>query len=289
MKRLGLSLVVALVWLLRWIPLAWLDRAGSVLGYLVYRLAAGRRHVALVNLALCFPDWSPAHREQVARAHFRVFVRSILSIGVQWYAPRARLETVARIVGREHWDGVRDRPVILFAPHFLALDLAGVRLSAERPMMALYGRNKDLAVDHILQRHRLRFPDGLLFSRQDGLRPVVRALRTPYSLYYLPDQDFGPRESIFVPFFGVPAATTPSMARLARITGALVVPCVARQLEGGAGVEITIYPPWDDYPSGDDRADARRMNAFIEERVREMPEQYLWTHKRFKTRPPGAS
>jgi KDO2-lipid IV(A) lauroyltransferase len=127
----------------------------------------------------------------------------------------------------------------------------------------------------------------VLFSRQDGIRPVVRAVRSGLPLYYLPDMDLGSRDSVFVPFFGVPAATVTGLSRIARLAGAVVVPAVTRQLPGAGGYVLKFYPAWTDFPTDDLAADVRRMNEFIEERVREMPDQYFWLHKRFKTRPPG--
>jgi len=122
---------------------------------------------------------------------------------------------------------------------------------------------------------------------QAGVRAAIASLRSGRPFYYLPDQDYGARDSVFVPFFGVPAATVTGLSRLARITGARVLPCLTRILPGGAGYEVTIEPPWESFPSADPVADTRRMNEYIERRVLEMPEQYLWMHKRFKTRPPG--
>ena len=179
------------------------------------------------------------------------------------------------------------KPVILFAPHFLALDAGFTRLSGEFDMAAIYSNQKNSLMNALLLKGRTRFGHQQMFSRQQGVRAALGALRKGVPLYYLPDQDYGPRDAIFVPFFGVPAATITGMARLARIAGAQVVPCVSRMLPGGQGYELRCYPAWEGFPSGDDATDARRMNAFIEDRVREMPEQYNWAHKRFKTRPPG--
>jgi Kdo2-lipid IVA lauroyltransferase/acyltransferase len=151
----------------------------------------------------------------------------------------------------------------------------------------MYSNQKDPIINDLLRRHRSRFRPIRLFSRQDGIRPVIREMRKGLPFYYLPDQDYGPRDSLFVPFFGVPAATITGLSRVAQLSRARVVPTVTRMLPGGQGYEVRVYPPWKDFPSGDDAADARRMNAFIEERILEMPEQYNWVHKRFKTRPPG--
>jgi KDO2-lipid IV(A) lauroyltransferase len=151
----------------------------------------------------------------------------------------------------------------------------------------VYSNQKDSTFNRILLSGRTRFVEPLLFSRQDGIRPVVRAIRTGLPFYYLPDMDFGDRDSIFVPFFGVPAATITGLSRIAQLAGAVVVPAVTRQLPSAEGYVLRFYPAWSDFPGPDVAHDTRRMNAFIEERVREMPEQYYWVHKRFKTRPPG--
>jgi Kdo2-lipid IVA lauroyltransferase/acyltransferase len=142
-------------------------------------------------------------------------------------------------------------------------------------------------VNAVLLAGRTRFGRQRALARQQGVRAGLAAIKEHLPFYYLPDMDYGPRDSVFVPFFGVPAATVTGLARLARLARARVVPCVTRMLPGGAGYEVRCFAAWDDFPGDDPVADTRRMNAFIEERVREMPEQYFWTHKRFKTRPPG--
>jgi KDO2-lipid IV(A) lauroyltransferase len=150
---------------------------------------------------------------------------------------------------------------------------------------SIYSRQKNPVLDRYLLRGRMRARSPLMLSRQDGMRPIVKALREGRALYFLPDMDFGARDALFTPFFGVPAATVTALPRLAQLGRATVLPVVARQTP--SGYEVHVYPAWTDYPSGDLEADVRRMNAFIEERVREHPEQYFWAHKRFKTRPPG--
>lgn len=277
----------ALLWSLQWLPYRLIRAIAAPFGALAWRLAGSRRRVTLVNLRICFPEWSEAARERVGRDHFHAFVTTLLSQGLQWFASRERLCRAVELVDRQHWDAVRDQPVILFSPHFMGLDVAGVRISAEYPLISSYGKHKDPRIDAMIYRFRTRFPRGLLFSRQDGLRPILRALKPPYAFYYLPDLDFGPKDSLFVPFFGMPAATVPALSRLARLCKARVVPVIARERADGRGFEARFYPAWEDFPSEDLAADTRRMNAFLEERIRETPAQYLWSHKRFKTRPPG--
>jgi len=285
LTRLGL----AVIWLLHFLPLAALAPIGRALGLGFYGLSRERRNVTLTNLRLCFPDWSEAERRRVARRHFQAFGRGFLEHGVLWWSSKERVQRLVRIEGLEHWRAVADRPVIWLAPHFIGLDMGGVRLTTEYPVASVYSHQKDPAVDAILFHGRTRFIVPELYSRQQGIRPVVKAMRKGLPFYYLPDMDFGARDSIFVPFFGVPAATITGLARIARLADAVVVPAVTRQLPGAGGYVLTFYPAWSDFPSNDDARDARRMNAFIEERVLEMPEQYFWLHKRFKTRPPGAA
>jgi KDO2-lipid IV(A) lauroyltransferase len=283
MTRLGL----ALVWLLHFLPLPLLAPLGQGLGMLLYGFGRERRRVARTNLRLCFPDLPDEERERLLRRHFRAFGRALLERGILWWSSGARIRKLVRIEGLEHWQRVKDRPVIWLAPHFVGLDMGGVRLTCEFPLVSMYSRQKNPVFDAVLLRSRTRFGTSVLASRQQGLRPVVKAMREGLPFYYLPDMDFGPRDAVFVPFFGVPAATITGLSRLAKMTGAAVVPAVTRQLPGGAGYVLRFYPAWDNFPGADIETDTRRMNAFIEERVLEMPEQYFWLHKRFKTRPPG--
>jgi KDO2-lipid IV(A) lauroyltransferase len=282
-------IALGLIWALHFLPLAVLAPLGRAAGLAFYALSRERRGVALTNLRLCFPELDERRRRKLARAHFQAFGRSVLEHGILWFGRRSRVQRLVRIEGIEHWRAVADRPVIWLAPHFVGLDMGGVRLTTEFALTSVYSRQKDPEFDAVLHRGRTRFVPPALYSRQDGLRPVVRALRRGLPFYYLPDMDFGERDSIFVPFFGVPAATVTGLARVARLAGAVVVPAVTRQLPGAAGYVLRFYPAWEGFPSGDLERDTRRMNAFIEERVLEMPEQYYWLHKRFKTRPPGAA
>ena len=280
--------VLGIVWLLHFLPLAVLAPIGAAVGALAYVLVVPRRRVCLVNLSKCFPELSERERRALARAHFRLLGRFMLEHGVIWWGSRARLERMVQFEEREHLDAHAGRPLIIVAPHFLGLDIGDVRLSITIPLASMYQKQKDPALDRRIARGRTRFaPEGRLFSRQEGLRPLARLIKSGVAFYYLPDMDLGARDSVFVPFFGVQTATVTGLARLARLTGARVVPCVTRMLPGGAGYCARFYPAWTDFPTDDVHADTRRLNAFIEARVREMPAQYYWVHKRFKTRPAG--
>ena len=277
-------LVFAFMWLVRFLPLAVLSRVGNGVGAIVFWLIPERRKVTRINLGKCFPQKTPAERESLARAHFRAFCRAFIEQGILWWSSRGRIEALVRLEGLEHLKG--HAKTIVFAPHFVGFEATLARLALEFPVSMMYSRQKDPLFEARLLKGRTRF-GGVMFPRQAGIKKGIEIIDSGTLYYYLPDLDFGPKRSVFVPFFGVPAATVTGLAYIARTTGAAVVPCVTRMLPGGGGYLARLYPPWSDFPSGDDVRDARRMMAFVEERVLEMPEQYFWLHKRFKTRPEG--
>jgi len=258
---------------------------GRGLGLLLYVLVRERRHVTLTNLGLCFPRLAPPEKSALARRHFAAFGRSFLERGLCWWSSPQRFRRLVRLEGMEHLRNCGGQPLILFAPHFVGLDMGWTRLSMEIDMTSMYSNQKNPVFNDRLRAGRLRFGHCALVSRQDGLRPVVRALKAGTPFYYLPDMDYGRDESIFVPFFGVSTATIPGLSRLAALTGAKVLPVITRM--DADGWTVRIDPPWSDFPTADTEADTRRMNTVIEHEVAAMPEQYLWMHKRFKTRPPG--
>jgi KDO2-lipid IV(A) lauroyltransferase len=282
-----LRFALALFWLVALLPLRLLVPLGSGLGMLVYWLAWERRRVVRTNLRLCFPQMPDRDREKLSRRHFRAFGRTVLEHGILWWGSEARIRSLVAFEGREHLDREIGKPLIVLAPHFVGLDMGGIRISSEYDMMSMYSHQKNAALDRILLHGRTRFGESVLVSRQDGLRPVIRGLRKGVAFFYLPDMDLGPKDSVFVPFFGVPTATVTGLSRLARMTGAKIVPCVTRQLPGTGGYVTRFYPAWENFPGASVVEDTARMNAFIEEVARAMPEQYYWLHKRFKTRPPG--
>ncbi|MSQ51963.1 MAG: lipid A biosynthesis acyltransferase [Betaproteobacteria bacterium] len=280
-------IAIAAMWLAHHLPLAPLACVGVLLGSLLRLAGRERRMVCDTNLARCMPAMSAIERERLAENHFSMIGRAILERGLLWWASKERLTGMFEVAGIEHLQRLRGQAVILFTPHFLALDAGFTRLSCDFDLAAIYANQKSAPMNAMLLKGRTRFGRQRMFSRQQGVRAALSALCEGAPLYYLPDQDFGPRDAVFTPFFGVPAATITGLSRLAKLGGARVLPCVTRMLPGGLGYLLRIYPPLDNFPSGDDAADALRMNVFIEERVRECPEQYNWAHKRFKTRPPG--
>lgn len=280
-----MRLLIGLVWLLSWLPFRVISALGWLLGSLIYLLPTSRRHIGAVNLRLCLPEWSDAERRRLLRAHFVAMVQMLLEYGYGWFASQERLKRLMRIDGLDHLRALDGRNVILMMPHFTGLDLAGLRISLETPVVSIYSVQKDPWLDAFFRAKRLRFGTGIIFARQQGTRPTLRALRDGYRLYYLPDQDFGHRDSVFVPFFGVPAATIAGLSRMAAVGNAVVLPCYPRREANG--YTLVIEPPLDNFPSADPVADATRMNAVIEAQARRQLHQYFWLHKRFKSRPPG--
>ncbi len=287
--RWGARLSLALLWLFHLLPLALQAALGRVVGMLLFRLAGSRRRIALRNLQLCLPQLDEARRTAIAREHFQWLARSLLERGLLWYAPVERIKPLIHVEGDVGLAERSERPVMWLVPHFVALDVAGAstQLFQKRLVGSIYQRQSNAVFDAAVRRGRLRFNQGEVFSRHETARPLMRAIRKGYAFFNLPDMDFGPRDAAFVPFFGVDAATLLAPSRMARAMNMIVQPVVAEILPGGQGYRVRFLPAWTDYPSGDDAADARRMNAWIEEEVRRNPAQYLWVHKRFKTRPEG--
>ena len=282
-----IRVAVFLLWLLHFLPFRVLVALGNGLGWVGYKLGRERRRVAEINLRLCFPRMDEKARDELVRRHFKMFGRGLVERVILWWSSADRINRLIRVRGEEHLEAMRGRPAILLMPHFVGMDVGGQWIAQRIDSVSMYSLQKNAYINKLLLAKRGRFGNQALYSRQEGLRPVLKAMRENRPLYYLPDQDQGVRDGAFIPFFGVPAATMTSVPRLAKMTGARVVPAITRLLPGGEGYELTFYPPWENFPSGDDIADARRMNEFIEQRVLEMPEQYFWVHKRFKTRPEG--
>jgi len=282
MTRIALTLM----WLLHWLPLPVLAALGRLLGRLLYRFGSERRHIALTNLGLCFPGMTAAQKSALARRHFESFGRSFLERGLLWWASEARIRKLGQLTGREHLDALYGkRPVILLVPHFVGLDMAWTRMSMDYDMSGIYANQKNLLFNAALYKGRARFGKSLMLSRQESTRKGLKAMKAGMPFFYLPDMDFGERDTIFVPFFGYPAATITGLSRLARLAGAVVVPVIAHMERDGYRIEIG--EPWPDFPGESIEGDTRRMNAFIESEVLKMPEQYFWLHRRFKTRPRG--
>lgn len=280
LARLGIAAFSGLARL----PYPMVKAIGEWSGSIAWWLAARRRRVALTNLRLCLPELTESQRRRIAEQHFRYFMRSFLERFIFWFGSAGRIRSLVQFEGFERFEALRGRPVILLAPHFCGIDAGGIRLQLESPFASMYANQKSQVLTQAMTRGRSRFPGARMFVRNEGFRGPVRAIREGVPFYFLPDMDLGPRDAVFVPFFGVPAATVTSVERLARLTGAAVLPMVTTMTS--TGYLVKFYAPWQAQPDATLEERARHMNAFIEQRVMEMPAQYLWTHKRFKSRPP---
>lgn len=266
----------------------WAHYTGAVLWCVV----GARRRVTLANLRACFPQWTPEQQHRVARQCFTNVARSVLDHAVLWQGSRTEVEALVRVEGAQHLLPPAPRPLIMVAPHFVGLDAGGLRVNTLVRGVSIYARQSNAVWNDWLLRARRRFNDPVLLARgsqgkgQNELRATLRALQQGLPLYYLPDMDNGPQASIFVPFFGVNAATVPMVSRLARMTGAKVIMAVTEMTDSGYTLHLTA--PWEDFPGASIEEDTARMNQEIERWVERFPAQYLWTHRRFKTRPPGA-
>ena len=223
----------------------------------------------------------------IAKQHFQSYARSVLERGILWWASEARLKRLIVTEPGVPLEAFQAGPVILLCPHFVCLDVAGVAIAMEASACSIYVRQGNRVFDQALRKGRERFRPVKIFTRKEGIKPIIRAMREGLPFFMLPDMDFGMQDAEFVPFFGVQAATLTAPARIASLTRAKLIPVIATFLPNYQGWKIKFYPAWEDYPGDDILAATRRMNAFIEERVLEAPAEYFWTHKRFKTRPPG--
>ena len=266
------------------LPLPVVRAMGSLLGWLLYALVVRRRRVVRVNLLLCFKELPAQEIRRLTRETFVHFAQAWLDRSWLWHAPRERVLERLSLVGAVD-ELLGSEPVVIFLPHFVGLDAAwaAVALRAPRPSTTIYTNQSNKVVDRWILRGRQRFGNLRLFGRSDGVKPIIGALREGQPLYLLPDMDFGPDESVFVPFYGVQTATVPSLSRFARLGKAKVVPLLPRLTK--SGYEVKVMPSWRDFPGDDQVADTAFMNAQLQAYIDTMPAQYFWVHKRFKTRP----
>jgi KDO2-lipid IV(A) lauroyltransferase len=274
--------------LLAHLPLAWTRALGWVLGWFLYLVVVPRRHIVQTNLALCFPQWTERQRRALVPRIFVSVAQAWLDRSWLWHGKpeltRQRLKLAGAIGELEG-----SQPTVIFAPHFVGMDAGWTALTqqVQREFTAIYTDQSNKVVDAWMLAGRRRFSSGRPFRRIDGVKAIVSSLRGGAPLYLLPDMNFGPEESIFVPFYGVEAATVPSLSRFARLGRAKVVPVVTRMTR--EGYEVRVLPAWKDFPSSDPARDTALMNQRLQGYIDAMPDQYYWVHKRFKTRPVGMS
>ncbi len=282
-------LVLGLMKLMAILPFRWQLAIGGQVGRWIGQLAGHRHRIAAINLDLCFPERSPAERATLLEAHFAALGIGLFETAMAWWAPDKKLRGLVRFEGVKHLDEAlaRGKGVILLTGHFTTLELGARFMTWQQPFHAMYRPHKNPLYEAVMYRQRER-RSRLPPLPHENLRGLLRAFKQGRIVWYAPDQNHGLRNSVFAPFFGVPACTLTATSRLAGLSGAAVVPYFARRLPGTAGYEIVILPALADFPSGDAVADARRINELLEQYIRQAPEQYLWVHRRFKTQPPGS-
>jgi KDO2-lipid IV(A) lauroyltransferase len=287
--ELGVRLVLALVWLLHFLPMQALAAVGRGFGAVLHLLGSERRAIALRNIELCFPTMPEPERQALVREHFKMLGRSLLERGLLWHASPARLRRLVQVEGDVGFADRSDKPVMWLGPHFVGLEMSGpaVQLNLRCTSIDVYQPQRSPVFDAALNKGRQRLGRVETYPRSVSIRVLIKRFREGCAFFNAPDQDFGIKDSAFVPFFGVPACTLLAPSRMARLVGMAVQPMVVHMLPGGGGYRVTFHEPWTDWPTEDAEADARRMNAFIEQEILKQPAQYLWVHKRFKTRPQG--
>ena len=280
--------VLRLVAWLGVLPLAVLRALGAAMGWALYRLVPSRRRVACTNLKLCFPHLSESEVKQQAMKVFVHFCQSWLDRGWLWHGSPDTVRKRLRLCGAVQ-ELAGNEPTVIFAPHFMGLDAGWTALTQRLPrrFTTIYTDQANKISDAWILQGRKRFGQARLFGRIEGVKPILEGLRRGEPLYLLPDMNFGPEESVFVPFYGVAAATVPSLSRFAKLGRAKVVPVLSRMT--ASGYDIEVLPAWTGFPSGDALADTALMNARLQTYIDTMPDQYYWVHKRFKDRPAGES
>ena len=283
MSQVGLKLFQCIGFL----PLSVLRAMGTMVGLTLYVGARWRRHVVLQNLRVCFPEKSESKRQEIAKQAFVYFAQAWFDRSWLWHRSPSCIQARVRFTG--FVDELKaDVPTVIFAPHFVGLDVGWTLLTLRvtKHFTTIFTPQSNAAAGAWMTQGRSRFGQVELLQREDGVKTIVSSLRNNAWLYLLPDMNFGPEESIFVPFFGESAATVPSLSRFAKLGRARVLPVVTRMTS--SGYEVEVHHAWNDFPTDDAQADTALMNQRLETYIQDMPAQYFWVHKRFKTRPEGA-
>jgi KDO2-lipid IV(A) lauroyltransferase len=286
LEQVGHLLVVALLRTLSILPYQLVARLGSAIGAALYALPGRRKHIVLVNLHLCFPEKSERECDELAREHFRHVVRSYLERGVQWFGSARKIRNLVQIESAIDLEDKNAPPTIFLGFHFVGIEIGCLVYSLKMPAASLYTRMSNTRLCDLAKRQRGRFGAEMI-ERSTSARKIVRLLQEGKPVMLAADMDHGIDNSVFVPFFGVPACTLTSVSRLARVGHARVVPFVTEVLPDFKGYRLTVFAPLSNFPSESETDDARCMNAFLETQVMKIPAQYYWVHRRFKHRPPG--
>lgn len=278
---------IGILWSLTRLPYRWQLIIGQQLGRLTYILAKRRRHIAGVNLKLCFPELDDTQRHNLLCQHFESLGMGLLEMLCAWWLPDATLKPLGHLEGLEHLYAAleRGKGVILLSAHFTSLELGSRYLLMHTVIHATYRPHENPLIEHFVKKSRESYAEKAI--PRDAVREMLRSLKQNKPLWIATDQNFGHKYSVFTHFFGIPAATNTAVLRLAQISGASVVPFFTQRLNNHQGYKVILQPALEYFPSGDNVQDTLRMNQLIEAQIRQAPEQYLWVHRRFKDRLEG--
>jgi Kdo2-lipid IVA lauroyltransferase/acyltransferase len=262
---------------------------GRLLGYLMLLFARSRRHITQTNIRLCFPELDDNEQQRLVKATMLDNGMGMAEMCIAWFNYGSITDDMIEVVGEQHLiDAVaQDKGVILVGGHYTTLDLGGVLMAKVKKVGVMYRANKNPLFDLVMRQSRAKFCAEVI-ERSD-MRAVIRFLKKGGVMWYAPDQDYGPKQSVFAPFFGIQAASITSIPRLVKINNSAVLMLGHHRKPDGKGYIVTISEPLENYPCGDDDKDAAVINMELEKRIRAYPEQYMWLHRRFKTRPIGES
>lgn len=279
-----------LLWLLIQLPYQWLRLLGTGIGRLSYHIAKRRRQIILRNLELCFPKMTEQERINIAKSNFAAMGIAFFEMAISWWWPKQKLKKLIKQINglnylqAEHEAG---HGVILLSLHFTTLEIGAALLSTLYPMNGMYRKHKNAFFDYLQKAGRETYNlEGEAIERED-LKTMIKVMRSGGTIWYAPDQDYGAKQSIFVPLFGIPAATVTATSKFARLGKAKIIPFVQKPSNDGSGYILDIYPPLDNFPSDSEEVDCRRINQWVEQCINQQIDQYLWAHRRFKTRPKG--
>ena len=260
---------------------------GRLLGKLFYLFSHKRRKIASINIETCFPEFTDTEKKNVVKKHFDSLGMSVIESGMAWWLNQKSLKTLTKINGENYLQDAiaENRGVILLSAHFNSLEISAPLFVANtgQSVQAVYQANSNPLLEQIITNGRKNNLDTMI-SHKD-IRQMVRALKKKQIVWYAPDQGYAGKFSEMVPFFNTPAASNTAISRLAKISGAVVVPFFIRQKENNSGYVLSILPQLDNFPTNDSVADTHRYHKIIEQEIRKAPAQYLWIHRRFKNRP----
>ena len=287
-KTWPLWIVLGLLRLMLLLPWSVLMKIGPKMADLVYMfIPQKRRNILTTNLELCFPELSDSEREQLAQQHIHAMGKGVIDLGLAWWASRRRFEPLAHFKGLEHLQKAMNegKGVILLSAHFTSVEISGRLMSHHFPIDTVYRHSEKPFTEHLLHVNRERHSATTI--HKNNVRGMIRSLKQGHAIWYAPDQNMGTDKPLFVPFLGVETATNTATSALSRITGAAVIPFLCLRRRDGKGYDLELSPPLENFPSGDERQDAIRINKIFETWIRRQPEDYFWMHRRFKQRPKG--